>query len=168
MPNVAIQTVNDSQRERLPFFQEFEKRFNEIQHRAFDLFESGGRRFGRDLENWLTAEREIFGSPAAELADKGDSYELQMALPGFEPKEVEVTATPGELIVHAASSQEKKSEKKNVLWSEFTSSDVYRRIPAPTPLNTEGATATLEKGVLRITAPKAPETKPRTVSIQAA
>jgi len=168
MPNVAIQTVNDSQRERLPFFQEFEKRFNEIQHRAFDLFESGGRRFGRDLENWLTAEREIFGSPAAELADKGDSYELQMALPGFEPKDVEVTATPGELIIHAAASQEKKSEKKNVLWSEFTSSDVYRRIPAPTPLSTEGARATLEKGVLRITAPKAVETKPKTVSIKAA
>jgi HSP20 family protein len=168
MPNVEIQKVKEGQREGLPFFQEFEKRFNQIQHRAFDLFETGGRRFGRDLENWLTAEREIFGSPAAELADKGDSYELQMALPGFEPKDVEVTATPGELIVHAASSQEKKSEKKNVLWSEFTSSDVYRRIPAPTPLSTEGAAATLEKGVLRITAPKAPETKPRTVSIQAA
>jgi HSP20 family protein len=168
MPNVEIQKVKDGQKESLPFSREFDKRFNQIQHRAFELFESSGRRFGRDLENWLTAEREIFGSPPAELADNGYSYELQMALPGFEPKDVEVTATPGELIIHAASSQEKKSEKKNVLWSEFVSSDVYRRIPAPTPLSTEGAAATLEKGVLRITAPKAVETKPKTVSTRAA
>lgn len=168
MPNVEIQKVKDGQRAVLPFFQEFEKRFNEIQNRAFELFENGGRRFGSDMDNWLKAEREVFGSPAAELADKGDAYELQMALPGFDPKEVEVTATPDELIVHATSSQEKKSEKKDVLWSEFTSSDLYRRIPAPTPLNTEGATATLEKGVLRITAPKAAEAKPKAVAIKAA
>jgi HSP20 family protein len=168
MPNVEIQKVKDGQKSGLAFFQEFEKRFDDIQQRAFDLFETGGRKFGHELEDWLTAEREVFGSPAAELADKGDAYELQMALPGFEPKEVEVTATPQELIIHAASTQEKKSEKKNVLWSEFASSDVYRRIPAPTPLNTEGATATLEKGVLRITAPKAAESKPKPVAIKAA
>lgn len=168
MPNVEIQKVKDGQKTRLPFFEEFEKRFNDIQNRAFELFENGGRKFGHELENWLTAEREVFGSPAAELADKGDAYELQMALPGFEPKDVEVTATPQELIIHAASTQEKKSEKKNVLWSEFTSSDVYRRIPAPTPLNTDGATATLDKGVLRITAPKAAESKPKPVAIKAA
>lgn len=168
MPNVEIQKVKDGQKEARPIFQELEKRFNEIRSRAFELFDNRGRRFGYDLDDWLTAEREIFGSTAAELADKGNAYELQMELPGFEPKEVEVTATPDELIIHAVTSEEKKSDKGNVLWSEFSSSDVYRRIPAPTPLNTDGITATLEKGLLRITAQKTAELKPKAVAVKAA
>lgn len=168
MPNVEVQKVKDGQRETLPFFREFEKRFNEIQNRAFALFENRGRKSGFDLEDWLKAEHEVFASPAAELADKGNAYDLQLALPGFDPKEVEVTATPDELIIHAAASEEKKSDKGNVLWSEFSSNEVYRRIPAPTALNPDGITATLEKGVLRITAQKAAETKPKTVAVKAA
>jgi len=79
-----------------------------------------------------------------------------------------VTATPEEVIIHAAASGEKKSDKNNVLWSEFTSRDVYRRIPAPTPLNPDGIMATLEKGVLRITAPKAAESRATSVAVKAA
>ena len=30
-----------------------------LAHRAYDIFESNGRAFGRDLENWLTAEKEL-------------------------------------------------------------------------------------------------------------
>ena len=168
MPNVEIQKVKDGQKDGLPFFQEFEKRFNEIRNRAFELFENRGRRFGSDLEDWLKAEQEIFGSPAAELADKGNEYELKMALPGFDPRDVQVTATPDEIIIHAVSSTEKKSDKGNVLWSEFTSSDVYRRVPAPTTLNTEGITATLEKGVLNITARKAAEPTLKSIAVKAA
>jgi len=168
MPNVEIQKLKDGQKADLPLLQEFEKRFDQIRNRAFELFENRGRRFGRELDDWLKAEREVFGSAAAELVDKGSTYELQMALPGFDPKQVEVTATPDEIIVHAAASEEKQSDKENVVWSEFTSSDVYRRIPAPMPLNSEDATATLEKGVLRITAPKASEAKPKAIAIKAA
>jgi HSP20 family protein len=91
-----------------------------------------------------------------------------MELPGFDPKDVQVTATPDEVVIHAAASEEKKSDKADVLWSEFTSRDVYRRIPAPTPLNPDNVTATLEKGVLRITAPKTAELKAKSVAVKAA
>jgi len=168
MPNVEVQKVKDGQKDALPFFREFEKRFDEIRNRAFQLFESRGNKFGHELDDWLKAEREVFGSPAAELADKGNAYELQMALPGFEPKDVEVTATPDELIIHASASSEKKSNKENVLWSEFSSSDVYRRIPAPTALNPDGITAALDKGVLLITAQKAAESKVKSIAVKAA
>lgn len=168
MPNVEVQKVKDGQKESVPFFQEFERRFDEIRSRAFKLFENRGRRSGQDLDDWLKAEREVFASPAAELTDKGNAYELQMELPGFEPKDVEVTATSDELIIHAAAREEKKSDKGDVIWSEFSSSDVYRRIPAPTPLNTDGVTATLDKGVLRITAQKTAESKVKSIAVKAA
>lgn len=164
MPNVEVQKVNGDGKTTFPVFQEFEKKFDEIRDRAFQLFEGRGCKPGHDFEDWLTAEREVLSSPAAEFTDKGNAFEVQMALPGFDPKEVEVTATPDEIIVHAASKKERKSESDKILWSEFSSSDVYRRIPAPMALNAENTSAVLEKGVLRINAPKAAQPKSIVVS----
>lgn len=166
MPNVEVQKVNGNEKSTLPVFQEFARKFDEIRDRAFQLFEGRGCQPGFDFEDWVKAEHEILSTPAAEFTDKGNSYEVQMALPGFDPKEVEVTATGDEIIVHAASKKEKKSESDKVLWSEFTSSDVYRRIPAPAPLNADNTTAVLEKGILRISAPKAAQS--RTITAKAA
>lgn len=152
MSQVAIKKVDDASKKALPIFDEIAKRFEAIRQRAFDLFEKRGRELGHDLEDWLNAERELLGWPAAELAEKDGSYEMQITLPGFEAKDIEVTATPSEIIVHAATKEEKKSEKGNVLWTEFGSNDVYRRFQVPNPINVDKVTANLENGLLRIKA----------------
>lgn len=167
MTNVVVQKANGTEK-RLPIFDEIAKRFEDVRHRAFELFENRGCEIGRGLEDWLKAEREILGSPAAELAEKDGAYELQIALPGFDVKDIQVTATPTEIIVRASSSQEKKSEKENVLWTEFTSNDVYRQLPIPNSIDADKTTATLEKGLLHITAPKAVRAEKQSVAVKAA
>ena len=67
---------------------------------------------------------------------------MQVTLPGFEAKDVEVTATANEVIVHAAAKEEKKTQKGNVLWTKFGSNDVYRRFEVPNPINVDRVTAT--------------------------
>jgi hypothetical protein len=94
------------------------------------------------------------GWPAAELSEKDGAYQIQIALRGFEAKDVELTATPSEIIVHAATKEEKRAEKGNVLWTEFGSNDVYRSFAVPNPVNVNKVTANLENGVLRIDAPQ--------------
>jgi HSP20 family protein len=136
-------------------FGEIAKRFEAVRERAFDLFEQRGREPGHDQEDWLQAERELFGWPAAELAENDGAYEIEVTLPGFEAKDVEVTATPREVVVHASIKEEKKTQKAKVLWTEFGSNDVYRRFELLNPINVEKVTANLENGLLRI---KAPET----------
>jgi len=123
------------------------------------LFEKRGRELGHELEDWFKAEHELLGSSAAELTEKNDAYEIGITLPGFEDKDVEVTATSNEIIVHAASKKEKKTQKDNVLWAEFGSNDVYRRFEAPVAINVDQVTAKLDKGMLRITAPKTAKPK---------
>ena len=154
MSQVAIKKVNDAGKKTLPIFGEIAKRFEAVQRRAFDLFEKRGGELGHDLEDWLKAERELLGWPAAELAEKDGAYEMQITLPGFEAKDVEVTAPPTEVIVHAATEEEKKTKKSNVLWTEFGSNDVYRRFEVPNPINVDKVTAKLENGLLRINAPE--------------
>ena len=154
MSQVTVTKVNDPVRKALPIFEEIAKRFDAVKRRAFDLFESRGRELGHELEDWLKAEREVFGAPAAELAEKNGVYEMRITLPGFEAKDVDVTATPNEVIVRAATEQEKKTQKGNVLWTEFGSKDVYRRFEVPNPINVDQVTAKLENGILRINAPE--------------
>jgi len=166
MSQVAIQRVNAAGKKTLPIFDEIAKRFEAIERRAFDLFEKRGCELGRDVEDWLKAERELMGWPAAELAEKDGAYQMQITLPGFEAKDIEVTATPSEILVHAATKEEKKEEKGNVLWTEFGSNDVCRRFGVPNPIDVDKVTANLENGVLRVNAPEI--AKPKQVAAKAA
>ena|SRR5579864_9248786 len=172
MSQVAIKKADDTGKKTLPIFAEIAKRFEAVRERAFDLFEKRGRELGHDQEDWLTAEREIFRWPAAELAEKDGAYEMQITLPGFEPKDVEVTATPTEVIVHASREEHQRTEKGNVLWTEFGSSDVFRRFDVAKRIDVDRVTVKLENGILRISAPEAPKAietaKPKGIKITAA
>ena len=158
MPQIAVEKVNDSGK-TLPIFEKIAKQLAAVQRRAFDLFEKRGRELGHDVEDWLKAEHELLGWPAAELTEKNGAYEMQIALPGFEVKDVEVTATPTEIIVHAATKEEKKTQKGAVLWTEFGSNEVYRRFDVPNTITVDKVTANLENGILRINAPQTAKPK---------
>ena len=159
MPQVAITKVNDVGKKTLPVFGEIAKRLHAVQQRAFDLFEKRGREAGHELDDWFRAEHELLGRPTAELAEKDSSYQVQVALPGFEAKDIEVTATPTGLIVHAATEKQNKTEENSVLWTEFGSSDVYRRFEVPIAINVDQVTAKLDNGILQINAPKVTQAK---------
>jgi HSP20 family molecular chaperone IbpA len=70
--------------------------------------------------------------------------------------------------VHAAYEHEKKTEEGKTLWSEFGSNNVYRRFEVPNPIEADGVTAKLEKGILHIKAPKAVAKKEKKISVMAA
>jgi len=165
MSRVAITKVNDKSTS-LPIFDEIARRFEAVKRRAFEFFEQRDRQAGHDLEDWLKAERELLGWPATELDEKNGIYELQIALPGFQSKDVEVTVTPKEIIVHAAAEHDKETKKGNVLWTEFGANDVYRCLETPKPVDVDKVTARLENGLLRIHAPEM--TNPEAIPAKAA
>jgi HSP20 family protein len=161
MANVAVQRVQDVSTPAVPLLKEFEKRVNEVQRRAFELFQGRGRMPGHDFDDWMRAEHEVMGWPAAELAETDREYKLEMSLPGFDVKQVEVTATPDQIVVHANCTSEKKTEQERIVWTEFGSNDVYRRISLPQAINPDQVTATLNDGLLKIMAAKAGAVKVR-------
>jgi HSP20 family molecular chaperone IbpA len=83
-----------------------------------------------------------------------------------EAKEVEVTATPTEIIVHATTKEDKETKKGNVLWTEFGSNSVYRRFEVPNAIDANQVTVNLENGLLRINAPAV--IKPKEIPARAA
>jgi len=165
MSEVSIQKVKDPARETLPIFADIAKRIDAVRQRAHELFENRNDQIGRPLEDWFTAERELFGWTAAELSEKDNAYEIDFTLAGFDPKDVQVTATPKEILVRAATKEERKGGKEKVLWSEFGSKDVCRRFELPTAIDTDKVNATLDKGVLHIKANKSVVEAPKNVRV---
>jgi HSP20 family protein len=168
MSDVTVQKVKGPVKEPLPIFEELAKRFEEVRNHAFDLFEKRGRELGHGLEDWLKAEKDVMGWNAAEMKEKDGAYNIEVTLPGFETKDVEVTATPAEIILHALAKHEKKAEEGKILWTEFGSNEVYRRFEAPETIDPDRVTAKLEKGLLKITAQKMGVAKEKTVKVAAA
>jgi HSP20 family protein len=165
MANVAVMKKKET--ETVPFFAEVEDMFDRIRRRAYELFEWRGRYDGGDLDDWFTAEREMLWSPPAELMEKEGAYEGRIAAPGFDAKEIKVSATPGHIVVKAEATQTGEKEKGNLHFSEFGERTLFRRIELPDPIDVDKVKATLDKGILMLTAEKAAKPKAKSITVAA-
>jgi len=152
-------------RPSLPVLSELAHLMQEVERRAFARFQGRGRRGGSPLEDWAAAEHEVLGWPAAEVKEVDGRYDVAVTLPGYTAGEVEVVATPREVVVHASTAAREAREDgrqperhdghSRVLWSEFGGNEVYRRFRFATPIDVDQVTARLENGMLRVRAPRA-------------
>jgi HSP20 family protein len=168
MSEITIQKVTRPEDRTLPIFRETEELLRRIRERAYGVFSGRGFGVGHALDDWLTAEHELCWV-AGELTERDADYVLSLTLPGFEPGEISVTATPRELIVHAkvARQEEAKKEEGEIRWSEFRANDVYRRVELAKDIDVQKVSASLKNGLLKVTAPKA-MAQPRAVPVAAA
>ncbi|MBS0393581.1 MAG: Hsp20/alpha crystallin family protein [Proteobacteria bacterium] len=157
MSEVNLKRMKTDERE-LPLFQAAERMMEAIQQRAYELASGRGFGAGRALDDWLAAEREC-GWPASELVERDQDYVLSVALPGVEPADIAVTATPRALYIeaHAKSGLREAAVegKTTVHWSALAAAEFCRRLEFPRDIEVERVTATLRNGLLRITARKA-------------
>jgi HSP20 family molecular chaperone IbpA len=65
-----------------------------IARRAYDIFEAKGRIKGRDLDNWLQAEAELFERTPLNIGESQDSVTVLAEVHDFTPKELEIDLEP--------------------------------------------------------------------------
>jgi HSP20 family molecular chaperone IbpA len=92
MASVSIQKHRETGTVPATLWQEINAITDDIRNRAFSLFERRGGVPGGDLNDWLQAEREVIWAPASELIEDKDEFHARLALPGFDAKDLEVTA----------------------------------------------------------------------------
>jgi HSP20 family molecular chaperone IbpA len=157
MTQLDVKKVATAEDRSLPIFAEFDRLADRIRLEAYNLFARRGASEGHALDDWLAAEREVCW-PAAKLIERQGAFVLEVALAGFEPSEISVTATPREIIVKAAHEHKRESgaeERSQLRWSEFRSDNVLRRVELPAPVDVSKITANLKNGLLVIVAPAA-------------
>jgi HSP20 family molecular chaperone IbpA len=135
-------------------FRQLEEVFDSIRQRAYELYEKHGANPGRDLENWLEAERQLIWSPPAEMVETETEYRIRVIAPDFNPGEVKVAATPELLIVEAENRRTRAENDGCVVFTEFARRKLFRRFILPGVIDVGRVTATLGKGELTIIAPK--------------
>ena len=123
----------------------------EVRHRAFDYFQRGGEHLGNDWEDWLRAEREVLWRPPAEMFENASAIVLRVAVPGFAPKSIQVTATPYSLLIQGTEVHQHDGLEDRLHFCEF-GQRLFRRFDFPARVDPSKVSATLDKGIVEIVA----------------
>ena len=125
-----------------------------IARRAYKLFAEGGFIHGHDLEDWLSAERELLHSAPMELHETDSQFYLRVEVPGFRESEIVVAVGPLRVIISAEHQADAQQRRPKILYSECLSYRVFRSFNLPAPINPRKTARRLSNGVLEITLPK--------------
>ncbi len=157
MPTVNVQKLESMKPAAVPVLEELRATFDQIRKRAFEIFERRGGAPGFDIEDWVRAEQELFWVPQAELAETDGEFKIKVAVPGFEPKDVNVTAGSDEILIRGEAAKRDEKTEKGITFSEFGAKAMFRRFALPAPIEIGGVTASVENGMLTLVAPKKKE-----------
>jgi HSP20 family protein len=133
--------------------------FDKIRKRAFEFFERRGGAPGFDVEDWVRAEHDLFWVPKVELLETEAELKIKVGVPGFEAKDLNITAQPTGILIQGNAEKREEKTEKGVSYSEFGTKSLYRRFALATPIEIDAVTANVENGMLTVSAPKKKEEK---------
>lgn len=135
----------------------------------------------RDLRNWQRAmdrfmdsglvRPDVFDVPnlALDMYETDTDVVVKTALPGVTADDVEVTVLGDTLTIKGErkSEVEKEDEQRQYIHRESCYGRFFRSVTLPTLVQADAAKAEFENGILTLTLPKAEESKPKTIKVQA-
>jgi HSP20 family protein len=148
-------------------FDELNHMHERIMKRAFEIFDGNGHVFGKDIDDWLQAERELVWKPAIEIQEKDNEIRLQIATPGVDAKDIDIEVTPEDILVKAETHHEHKEDKGEVHVCEFTSGNIFRSVHLPKKIDPDKVKAEFKNGMLSLTAEIAKEAQARKIDLKA-
>ncbi|PIR77398.1 MAG: hypothetical protein COU30_02685 [Candidatus Magasanikbacteria bacterium CG10_big_fil_rev_8_21_14_0_10_38_6] len=114
-----------------------------------------------------TVRGKQFGfTPAIDMYEDKDNIIVETQLGGINPENVDISIENNVLCLKGESEKKSEVDDKNYYRKEIRRGSFYRSISLPTKVDGESAKAINEDGILRITIPKAPEVKPKTIKIE--
>src|SRR5437867_6531445 len=122
--------------------------FQSLRREVDRLFEDFGGEF------WRSPFRR---SPAVDIREKDNAYEVTADMPGFEEKNIEVQVMNGLLSIKGERKSEKEEKKKDYYVSEREFGSIERSFPLPEGVDTDKIEANLKNGVLTVMLPKTEE-----------
>jgi HSP20 family molecular chaperone IbpA len=153
MSQVQIQKTEDHHDSSDSPFGRLAERVKKIEERAHQLFKGRGHEHGRDVEDWLQAEREINSESTVEVVTSDTSITVVLTTPGFDASRLKVSIIPGSLVIEGKAERQETNEEEGVTVSEFSKQTILQQIPLPETADVDAATAYFHDEELRITVP---------------
>jgi len=104
---------------------------------------------------WLNSMDE----PALNIKEKNDEYEIELAAPGFDKKDFEVTVDNGCLNISAKKSESKEEKDENYTRKEFSYNSFQRSLQLPETVIDDNVKAKYKNGILKFSLAKKEEAK---------
>ena len=119
------------------------------------------QRLFRDLSMPTTGE-----FPAVNAWVTGDEAQVTVELPGFDPKDVDISVVGKTLTLKGSRTPEEAKDGESYHRHERWSGSFNRTIDLPFLINANEVEAKFNKGVLTIALPRAEEDKPRKIVVK--
>jgi HSP20 family protein len=127
--------------------------------------------FGRELFNWGNNNFSSTSTtvPAVNINETADAFEVEVAAPGMEKKDFNITLNGNLLTISSSKEQQEEKKEKNYTRREFSYQSFQRSFElAKDVVDEDKINARYENGLLHLTIPKKEEAKqkgPRTIQI---
>ena len=116
------------------------------------------------MEEWKGPGIKGF-TPAIDVYETKDDVVVETPLAGIDPKDVEISIENDVLTIKGEAKKESEVEEKNYYRKEVRSGSFFRSVALPSHVLADDAKAEYANGVLKISIPKSPEVKPKTIPI---
>jgi HSP20 family protein len=127
-----------------------------------DLFDV----FDRNFPEMGKTEKVVV--PRVDVLETKDQYILDMELPGFSEKDVDISLKDRVLSITSKQKEDKKEEKQEGAWliKERRVTSFSRSFTLPEDIDSEKVEARFANGLLSIDIPRRPETQARAIAIK--
>jgi len=138
------------------------KEMRSLQEGMNRMFEDYAGRSRHPDEDFITGS----WTPNVDVRETKDSLELQVEVPGIDPKEVGVSVENGILTLKGERRFERATEGETYHRVECAYGSFERSFTLPTNVDPERIKAVYRLGLLSLTLPKREEAKPKSISIK--
>lgn len=104
--------------------------------------------------------------PKLDVSDTGEAVEVTVELPGLTEKDIDISLKDRVLTIQGEKKEEKKTEEKGYYLLERSYGSFNRHVHLPEQVDSAKIKAEFNSGVLHVTIPKTPESKPRKIEIK--
>ncbi|NUM25225.1 MAG: Hsp20/alpha crystallin family protein [Candidatus Buchananbacteria bacterium] len=121
-----------------------------------------------EMEKFISDHGASGFAPAIDVYETKDNVVVEAPLAGIDPKDVEISIENDVLTIKGKVKRESEVDDKNYYRKEIRSGSFFRSVALPAHVVSADAEAESIEGLLKITIPKAPEAKPKTIKVKVA
>lgn len=141
---------------------------NSLQFEPWTVADLLRRDLGRVTSRRSNTGTTAVWSPATDIVEKDDRFEIQTDLPGVSAADVDVSMDAGVLIISGERKAADRDENDSVQRIERVSGRFTRRFSLPDTANADAIKARMSNGILEVAIPKLPEPKARRITVETA
>jgi len=105
-------------------------------------------------------------TPAVDVREVEDEYLMEVELPGLSDKDIELNVEDNILTLSSKNEQSKEENKNGYLIRERRSQEFARTFVLPKDVDRDKIKGEFKNGLLVVSIPKKPETKPRKIDVK--